>query len=77
MMYNPSNYYMQQYFDGYYNAIRRLHPRVHWGKYFQLTHSEVADLYPRLRDFAAVRAQLDPKGLFLNELLENLFQFSS
>ena len=75
MIYNPSSSNMHHYFDGYYNAIRRFHPRVHWGKYFKLTNNEVANLYPRLHDFARVRAQLDPKKLLMNDLLANLFEF--
>jgi FAD/FMN-containing dehydrogenase len=42
-------------------------PRPHWGKVGFLDQERVRALYPRLDDFLAVRAQLDPNGLFLND----------
>jgi FAD/FMN-containing dehydrogenase len=42
-------------------------PRPHWGKVGFLDHKQARALYPRLDDFLAVRAQLDPHGLFLND----------
>ncbi|WP_405014504.1 D-arabinono-1,4-lactone oxidase [Kitasatospora sp. NBC_01539] len=47
--------------------------RPHWGK---LTCADPADLaarYPRAADFAALAAELDPKGVFRNDLTEALF----
>ncbi len=46
--------------------------RPHWGKVFTMDPGQVADRYPRWADFVALRARLDPDGLFRNEFLERL-----
>ena len=43
--------------------------RPHWGKLHTLGSERLADLYPRWRDFAEVRAALDPEGRMLNDHL--------
>ncbi len=47
--------------------------RVHWGKLHFLTRDRVRALYPRADDFIAIRRQLDPRGVFLNDHLRPLF----
>jgi len=47
--------------------------RVHWGKLHFLTRDQLLDRYPRAGDFLAVRASLDPDGMFLNDHLRPLF----
>jgi len=47
--------------------------RPHWGKVHTLTAERLATLYPRWREFAEVRASLDPKGRMLNDHLRTLF----
>jgi len=47
--------------------------RVHWGKLHFLTRERLHALYPRARDFIAVRRSLDPDGVFLNDHLRPLF----
>ena len=47
--------------------------RVHWGKLHFLTPERLHRLYPRADDFIAVRRQLDPQGMFLNDHLRPLF----
>jgi FAD-linked oxidoreductase len=47
--------------------------RPHWGKIHSLGYAELKTLYPRFDDFCALRAQLDPRGRFLNEHLRKLF----
>jgi xylitol oxidase len=44
--------------------------RPHWGKRFRIGAEEIRPLYPRLDDFAALVAELDPRGAFSNEWLE-------
>lgn len=41
--------------------------RAHWGKIHFLTRSRIERLYPQLDRFLAVRRELDPNGLFLND----------
>lgn len=47
--------------------------RVHWGKLHFLTPERLHELYPRAGDFIALRRELDPEGLFLNDHLRPLF----
>lgn len=46
----------------------------HWGKIHFLTRERLETLYPELDEFLAVRRELDPKGLFLNDHTRALFE---
>jgi len=46
--------------------------RPHWGKLHFLDRDEIARLYPDLPVFLALRAELDPSGLFVNDYLAGL-----
>jgi FAD/FMN-containing dehydrogenase len=46
--------------------------RVHWGKLHFLTREQLFERYPRAGDFIAVRASIDPDGVFLNDHLRPL-----
>lgn len=47
--------------------------RVHWGKLHFMTRERLHALYPRAGDFVALRRELDPDGIFLNDHLRPLF----
>jgi len=47
--------------------------RVHWGKLHYLTAEQLHARYPRAADFIALRRELDPRGVFLNDHLRELF----
>lgn len=47
--------------------------RPHWGKMHTRTAESLAKTYPRWYDFQALRAELDPTGLFLNDYLRGVF----
>ena len=47
--------------------------RVHWGKLHFLTPGRLHALYPEAAEFIAVRRELDPEGVFLNDHLRPLF----
>ncbi len=53
--------------------FRRHGGRPHWGKLHDLGAADLAALYPRFKDFQALRQQLDPEGRFLNPHLRTLF----
>lgn len=53
--------------------FRRHGGRPHWGKLHDLGAAEFAALYPRWRDFVALRRELDPQGRLLNPHLRRLF----
>lgn len=61
----------------YFAAIGELFDRVdgrpHWATTHGKTDVELRRLYPRFDDFCRVRAELDPRGLFLNPYLGGLF----
>jgi FAD/FMN-containing dehydrogenase len=47
--------------------------RPHWGKLHSLGRERLTELYPDFERFLALRAELDPKGKFLNAHLAKLF----
>jgi FAD/FMN-containing dehydrogenase len=52
--------------------LGELDARVHWGKLHFLTREQLLQRYPRAADFIALRATLDPEGVFLNDHLRPL-----
>ena len=67
------------YFNTVYDTMRDggFNARFHWGKHFDHDHQEIQNLYPNLMEFANLRSQMDPRGIFLNEFLEEKFQFGT
>lgn len=53
--------------------FRRYDGRPHWGKLHTLNGGQLAAIYPRWKDFLAVRQDLDPEGRMLNPYLKGLF----
>jgi xylitol oxidase len=47
-------------------ALAPFAPRPHWGKVSSLGPEALAGAYPRAGEFAALRAELDPPGRFVN-----------
>jgi FAD/FMN-containing dehydrogenase len=60
------------YFDDVEAIFRNHGGRPHWGKIHQLGAKELAPLYPKWDAFERLRAQLDPKGAFLNPFLRRV-----
>ena len=46
---------------------------MHWGKLHFLTPDQLAERYPGSARFIAIRRELDPGGVFLNDHLRPLF----
>jgi FAD-linked oxidoreductase len=54
--------------------MRRLGGRPHWGKCFSLTRKDLEAMYPdSYEKFRTIRRELDPRGVFANELMQQLF----
>lgn len=53
--------------------FRRYDGRPHWGKLHTLNGGQLDAIYPRWKDFLAVRQELDPEGRMLNPYLKGLF----
>lgn len=47
--------------------------RPHWGKLFNLTRAEVKDLYPDYEHFREIKLEMDPRGVFANEAVRQVF----
>jgi FAD/FMN-containing dehydrogenase len=54
--------------------FRRHGGRPHWAKMHSLRAAQLAPLYPRWNHFQAIRRQLDPQGVFMNDHLKLLFE---
>lgn len=61
-----------QYFPDMESILRSHGGRPHWGKQHTLRAAELTHLYPRFKDFQAVRQQVDPQGRFVNGYLREL-----
>jgi FAD/FMN-containing dehydrogenase len=53
--------------------LQEFSARVHWGKLHFLDRERLGALYPEAGKFIALRRQLDPDGVFLNDHLRALF----
>jgi FAD/FMN-containing dehydrogenase len=61
-------------FQRFEPLMKQFGGRPHWGKHFTLTRSEMRDMYPgSYDDFNNIRKDLDPKGIFTNSLIHQLF----
>lgn len=63
----------QEFFADLEPVLRAHGGRPHWGKRHSLGAGDLAPLYPRFGEFQRFRADLDPKGRFLNEHLRAVF----
>jgi FAD-linked oxidoreductase len=61
------------YFDLIEPIFWKYGGRPHWGKVHSLGASELSKLYPRFKDFQAIREALDPQGRMLNDHLRKVF----
>lgn len=63
-------------FEAYFNDIepifRAYEGRPHWGKKHNLKAEDLRPLYPMWEQFAEMRHQLDPQGIFLTPYLRDL-----
>lgn len=50
--------------------------RPHWGKFNDLGFADFERLYPRWHDFLKIRAQIDPRGKFLNDYTRRIFNLA-
>jgi FAD/FMN-containing dehydrogenase len=53
--------------------LQEFSARVHWGKLHFLDRERLGALYPEAEKFIALRRELDPDGVFLNDHLRALF----
>ena len=76
IIYNPSHDVLRGYFDALCESFSRYSARPHWAKHLcGLRRNQLEILYPKLSDFAKIRADMDPNGVFINNPLRDLFSF--
>ncbi len=63
----------QPFLQAVHDVLLGYRARPHWGKLSRFTREELESVLPRHGDFVALRRQLDPEGIFLNEWLRPLF----
>ncbi|GHJ99799.1 FAD-binding protein [Streptomyces sp. NPDC003753] len=56
-------------------ALDGLEARPHWGKIFTVPPQVLRERYPRLADFTALAAELDPAGKFRNAFVREVLGF--
>ena len=76
VLYHPDADIFKQYFFDYVDLIGEFQPRPHWGKHFNMNASRLNTVYPKFKDFLAIKNRLDPASVFTNAFLENLFRES-
>ena len=78
-LYNPSPHAERDYFQKFYDATRttlNLSPRAHWGKYVtNAVRKDLQSVYSRLGDFEKIRAEMDPRKMFVNTALRDNYGF--
>jgi len=61
-------------FQRFEPLMKSLGGRPHWGKHFTMTRDEIRSMYPAtFQQFADLRAEWDPDGVFENSLIQQLF----
>ncbi len=62
----------RKYFDIVEAILRGYNGRPHWGKMHTRTATDLAPVYPKWEAYQAIRRQLDPNGIFMNEHLKTV-----
>ena len=53
-------------------ALLPLGARPHWGKVFEMDAGALAEAFPRLADFRALRDRVDPQRVFGNAFVDRV-----
>ena len=64
----------KEYFGAIEGIMKKYGGRPHWGKMHTLSSADLAERYPKFKDFQDLRREMDPKGTFLNGYLRDLFE---
>jgi len=54
-------------------VFTKYNARPHWGKSQHLTTEQYSKLYPKLQDFNNLRKTYDPKNLYVNDFIQQVF----
>jgi FAD/FMN-containing dehydrogenase len=70
--YSTDGPHRERYFQGFWEVMRPLGARPHWGKELDHDVAEIAAAYPELARFQALRDELDPERRFSNPFLRQV-----
>lgn len=70
--YTTDGPHRERYFAGFWEVMRPLGARPHWGKELDHDCSEIAAVYPELARFQELRDELDPKRTFSSPFLSQV-----
>ncbi|KAF9156754.1 hypothetical protein BG015_001618 [Linnemannia schmuckeri] len=59
----------KRFWAGYEKIMASFDGRPHWAKAHSVTPEGLEESYPKMKEFSAIRQQLDPEGMFLNDYL--------
>ncbi|MEC2057123.1 FAD-binding protein [Peribacillus psychrosaccharolyticus] len=62
----------EEYFREVEAIMQKYGGRPHWGKMHSLGKKELHACYPKLPDFLAIRHELDPQEIFLNDYIKKI-----
>ncbi len=65
--------FAKPYFRAFERGMKGLDGRPHWGKHITLNAAEARKLYPMYDRFNQIRQELDPKGIFANKFIRDVF----
>ena len=71
--YTNDGKHARAFLEGVEDIAYEMGARPHWGKDFAATPDYLRRVYPRYDDFAALRAELDPGGVFVNDFVSRVF----
>ena len=63
----------KEYFDDVEKIFQAYGGRPHWGKKHSMGAKNLKKLYPMWDRFHEIRRQMDPKGIFLNQYIKDIF----
>lgn len=63
----------RDFFQNFEQLMKKKGGRPHWGKHLTLSQQEARRLYPKFDRFNDIRKEVDPKGIFANDFIHNLF----
>jgi len=74
LIYNPSVERLGTYHAAFQAVMLKYEGRPHWAKHHTVNAVNVRAMYPMWSQYAEVVQRLDPKHIFRNAFLEQLFE---
>ena len=75
--YTATPYDRDRLFSQFCEAMTPFGGRPHWGKFGFPNREQAMKMYPKFKDFAAIREEMDPAGVFANTYIREIFALKS